>query len=44
MYDDALNDWRRIEIKTRADRAAARVEVIWCNFADTAPLFSDMDT
>lgn len=44
MYDDALHDWRRIEIKTRADRAAARVEILWCNFADTAPLFSNTDS
>lgn len=43
MYDEALHDWRRIEIKTRADRAADRTEVLWCNFADTAPLFSNLD-
>lgn len=43
MYDEALHDWRRIEIKTRADRAADRTEVLWYNFADTAPLFSNLD-
>ena len=40
LYDDALNGWRRIEIKTVADRAAPRTEVIWCNFADATPLFA----
>ncbi|RAP39664.1 hypothetical protein BYZ73_19280 [Rhodovulum viride] len=40
LYDDALHDWRRVEIKTRADRAAERTEVLWCNFPDTAPLFA----
>lgn len=40
LYDSALKDWRRIEIKALADRAAKRTEVIWCNFADIAPLFS----
>jgi len=39
-YDTALRDWRRIEIKAKADRAADRIEVIWCNFADTSPLFA----
>ncbi len=40
LYDEALSDWRRIEVKTRADRAAERTEVFWCNFADETPLFS----
>ncbi|RAP39287.1 hypothetical protein BYZ73_21320 [Rhodovulum viride] len=40
LYDDALHDWRRIEIQTRADRAAERTEVLWCNFRDAVPLFS----
>lgn len=40
LYDDALHGWRRVEIKTRADRAAERTEVLWCNFADTTPLFA----
>jgi DNA adenine methylase len=40
LYDDALHDWRRIEIKAMADRAAKRTEVIWCNFADPSPLFA----
>lgn len=41
LYDDALQGWRRIEIKALADRAAARTEVIWCNFPDTCPLFRE---
>lgn len=40
LYDDALRDWRRVEVKVMADRAARRTEVIWCNFADAAPLFA----
>lgn len=40
LYDEALDGWRRIEIAARADRAAPRTEVIWCNFADTSPLFA----
>lgn len=40
MYDEALRGWRRIEIKTRADRAAERTEILWLNFADETPLFS----
>lgn len=39
MYDSALRDWRRIEVKERADRSSERTEVIWCNFDDVAPLF-----
>lgn len=39
LYDEALHDWRRIEIKTRADRAAERTEVLWCNFVDAVGLF-----
>ena len=42
MYDQALHDWRRVEVKTRADRAADRTEVFWCNFSDAAPLFSNL--
>lgn len=38
LYDEALHDWRRIEIKTRADRAAERTEVLWCNFEDAVGL------
>nr|WP_280517619.1 DNA adenine methylase [Falsirhodobacter halotolerans] len=33
MYDDALTGWHRIERKALADGAAARVEVLWMNFA-----------
>lgn len=40
LYDDALHDWRRIEVRARADRAGERTEILWCNFADIAPLFS----
>ena len=40
LYDDALRDWRRIEVKARADRAAPRTEVLWCNFKDASPLFA----
>lgn len=40
LYDGALNDWRRIEIKAKADRAADRIEVLWCNFPDALPLLS----
>lgn len=38
LYDDALANWRRIEIKALADRAAKRVEVLWANFGDQLPL------
>lgn len=40
LYDSALGDWRRVEIKAKADRAADRTEVIWCNFSDTLPLLA----
>lgn len=40
LYDEALHDWRRAEVKARADRAGERTEVIWCNYPDAAPLFS----
>lgn len=38
LYDEAMHDWRRIEIQTHADRAAKRTEIIWCNFKDVLPL------
>lgn len=38
LYDAALSDWRRVEVKATADRAGKRVEVIWCNFHDWLPL------
>lgn len=41
LYDEALHGWRRIEIKTRADRAVERTEVLWCNFEDAPPLFAE---
>lgn len=40
LYDQALLGWRRIEIKSMADRAAERTEVIWCNGDHMAPLFA----
>lgn len=40
LYNKALKHWRRIEISTWADRAAKRVEVLWCNFDDMMPLFA----
>lgn len=41
MYDAALHDWRRIEIKARADKCGDRTEVLWCNFEDATPLFAE---
>jgi DNA adenine methylase len=38
LYDGALQGWRRIEIKAKADKCGDRVEVLWCNFADSPPL------
>ncbi|MCG7520882.1 DNA adenine methylase [Ruegeria sp. Ofav3-42] len=40
LYDTALSGWRRVEIKTRADRAGERTEILWMNFADD--LFATM--
>lgn len=40
LYDDSLRDWRRVEIRTRADRALERVEVVWLNFEDRVGLFA----
>lgn len=34
MYDHILNDWRRMEIRTKADKALDRTEVVWMNYAD----------
>lgn len=39
LYDEALAGWRRAEIRTMADKAKPRVEIIWCNFDDVTPLF-----
>lgn len=39
LYDAALHDWWRIEVKARADRAGERTEVLWCNLPDQSPLF-----
>ncbi|MEM7213287.1 MAG: DNA adenine methylase, partial [Pseudomonadota bacterium] len=39
IYDDALHDWRRVEISTYADQALPRNEIVWMNFDDEAPLF-----
>lgn len=41
LYDDALVDWRRIEVAAMADGGRSRTEVIWCNFDDALPLFGD---
>lgn len=41
LYDEALNHWRRIELRAMADRAAKRTEVIWCNFPDHLPMLLD---
>lgn len=41
MYDEALSNWRRIEIDTFSDKALKRTEVLWCNFEDCLPLFGD---
>lgn len=40
LYDDRLKGWRRVEIKARADRAAERLEVVWMNYDEAAPLFA----
>lgn len=42
LYDAALHDWTRVEIKARADKAIPKTEVIWTNFCDAAPLFAAM--
>lgn len=42
LYDGAMSDWRRIELRARADRAGARTEVLWTNFADRLALDPDM--
>ena len=31
LYDDALDDWERVEIDTHADGALDRTEVVWIN-------------
>ncbi|WP_026790361.1 DNA adenine methylase [Pleomorphomonas oryzae] len=33
LYDDALADWRRLELETYADGARPRTEVLWLNQA-----------
>jgi DNA adenine methylase len=38
LYDEALSDWRRIEIDALADGARPRVEVLWLNPACVASL------
>lgn len=44
LYDEALKDWRRIEIAALADGARARTEVLWVNPAAMAErgLFRDI--
>ncbi|WP_420013901.1 hypothetical protein [Tateyamaria sp.] len=34
MYDEALSDWRKAEIQTKADKALDRTEVVWMNYPD----------
>lgn len=43
LYDNALHDWRRIEIKTHADGAEKRTEILWCNKPDALPLFGNQE-
>lgn len=38
LYDDALTDWRRIEVPALADGARPRTEVLWLNQACYAAL------
>jgi len=38
LYDDALPDWRRVEMETFADGARPRTEVLWLNPACAAAL------
>lgn len=38
LYDEALQDWRRVEIKAMADGARERTEVLWLNPACAAAL------
>lgn len=38
LYDEALHDWRRIEIAALADGARPRTEVLWLNPSCTAAL------
>ena len=40
LYDEALSDWRTIQIRALADGGGARTEVIWCNYRDALPLLS----
>ena len=39
MYDDAMRDWRRLEVAALADGAGRRTEVLWLNFEDQTGLF-----
>lgn len=36
LYDDALQDWERLEVVTRAHRNTKRTEVLWLNAAAAA--------
>jgi DNA adenine methylase len=38
IYDEALPDWRRVEIAALADGARPRTEVLWINPACAAAL------
>ncbi|MBU5486430.1 DNA adenine methylase [Clostridium sp. MSJ-11] len=32
LYNDLLNDWSKVEIKTNAEQGKERIEVIWANY------------
>ncbi|MCS4469392.1 hypothetical protein JTS96_16890 [Clostridium botulinum] len=32
LYNDLLNDWSKVEIKTNAEQGKERIEVIWTNY------------
>ncbi|MCU0909774.1 MAG: DNA adenine methylase [Rhodobacteraceae bacterium] len=40
LYDEALAGWNRVEIASRADRAAERTEVLWMRLREAGALFS----
>lgn len=43
LYDDALPEWRRIEIEAYADGARPRTEILWLNPACVAALEASRD-
>lgn len=40
IYTDGLRDWRRVELRARADRAGERLEILWMNFDPVRGLFA----